>query len=383
MSLGDLLGRDDLSPDLREAISEAIENAERHERELGERVKELDCLYGISHVMEREDVSLEEILCATLALVPRAWTHSEVAAARVTMEGWEHRTEGFRETPWRQSSDIVVHGSRVGSLDVCYLTQQPDGFEGPFQKEERLLLDAVTERLGRLIERRRADEMLRLLRRQLVMTQEEQRRRFARELHDEVGQVLTAVKLKLHALGVLPGAESLAPRIEESIDSVDDAIRSVRDISLELRPSALDDLGLVEALRWYLERQLRELPLVAHVEAAPIERPLPAEVEIACFRVAQEALTNVLRHARAQEIWVSLDVVEAGLELRVRDDGVGFDSELARRQAAQGNSLGLSGMQERLSLLGGRLEIESSPGSGTEIRATFPAGWDLAGRGVK
>jgi signal transduction histidine kinase len=147
----------------------------------------------------------------------------------------------------------------------------------------------------------------------------------------------------------------------------------VRQLSLSLRPSQLDDLGLAAAVRSHVDRQARLAGLAAHFDAREALLGLSPEAETACFRVAQEAINNVLRHARARNLWVSLGANAGSVALSVRDDGGGFDLEAARRKASSGASLGLVGMEERIALAGGTLEIHSSPGSGTALVATFPA----------
>jgi two-component system sensor histidine kinase UhpB len=149
----------------------------------------------------------------------------------------------------------------------------------------------------------------------------------------------------------------------------------VHDISLNLRPSLLDDLGLEPALRWYTNRQAGLVGLKAEFVAAPLPRRLDPRLETECFRIAQEALTNVVRHAQAKSVKVTLKHRQDRLELRVRDDGVGFDVAAGRERAVRGSSLGLLSMEERAALLGGGLEIKSAPGHGTEIHAWLPLRW--------
>jgi len=129
--------------------------------DLGERVKELNCLYGISNLVHRPDISLEEILQETVDLIPPGWQYPEVTCARITLEGQEFRTENFRETVWRQTSDIIVNGERSGAVEVCYLEERRESDEGSFLPEKGDLINAIAERLGRVIERRQAEEALR------------------------------------------------------------------------------------------------------------------------------------------------------------------------------------------------------------------------------
>jgi PAS domain S-box-containing protein len=234
---------------------------------------------------------------------------------------------------------------------------------------DRKLAEAERDRL--IEEASVSQERLVSLSRRLLTIQEEERRRLAVELHDELGQVLTAVKINLASLA-RTFALGLAPSpLEDAIASVDHAMHQVRDIALDLRPSVLDDLGLPPALRWYINRFARDVGLEVHVSVDDVP-DIDANIATACFRVAQEALSNVARHARARNVWLDLHLKANGLELRVRDDGVGFDPVLSRQRALAGTSMGLLGMQERVSLVNGALEILGGPGEGSEVRALFP-----------
>jgi len=222
----------------------------------------------------------------------------------------------------------------------------------------------------------------------LVQAQEDERRRIARDLHDLVGQALAAVKLNLEAVQQRErrhDGEHSPPRgagedgrgsLDESIALVDGALRQVRDFALDLRPSALDDLGLVPALRSCLQRTASAGGLGAHFVADELPARLESDVETACFRVAQEALTNVVRHAHALRVGIELRRVSSRsrgpeLLLTVWDDGRGFDGS-RRPGNADGGSLGLLGMSERAALVGGRLDVRTLRGMGTRVQATFP-----------
>ncbi len=145
----------------------------KHANDLGERVKELNCLYGISHLVEKPGISLDEILRGTVDLIPPAWQYPEITCARIILDDQELRTENFREAPWKQASDIIVHGERVGTLDVCYLEERPESYEGPFLKEERSLINAIAERLGKIIERKKVEKALRMSHEELERRLEE------------------------------------------------------------------------------------------------------------------------------------------------------------------------------------------------------------------
>lgn len=216
----------------------------------------------------------------------------------------------------------------------------------------------------------------------LVSVQETERRRLARELHDEIGQALTVIQLNLQAVlgGGLDGPRTVGvaseseagARLTESLAVVDRVLEQVRDISLELRPSMLDELGLEPALSWYLTRQAAVAGFRVRFEMDPLEGRLESALETECFRIVQEAVTNVVRHARAREVVVQIRCGEGQLRLAVWDDGVGFDVGAQRRRAVRGSSLGLLSMEERAAIAGGRLEIRSVLGAGTRVEAWLP-----------
>ncbi len=215
-------------------------------------------------------------------------------------------------------------------------------------------------------------ERLQTLSQQLLDTQETERRFIARELHDEIGQAMTALKINLQSAMQMPSMKETQDLLAENIRIAERVLQQVRDLSLDLHPSLLDDLGLAPALRWYVDRVAQRAGLNAEFITDAEAPRAPARIEIACFRIAQETLTNVQRHARAKNVRVELTQRERELQLTIQDDGVGVDVSSALERAARGSSLGLVGMQERAQLVGGRLEIESSEDRGTRVRATFP-----------
>ena len=212
---------------------------------------------------------------------------------------------------------------------------------------------------------------LQALSKRLIEVQEDERREIARELHDEIGQALSLVKIKLQQAARLHGRDTEV-LLEDCIQIADYTLKQVRDMSLDLRPPLLDDLGLHAALEWTLQRREQAAGWQTTIIGDPLPGRLAPEIETACFRVAQEALTNVARHAQAKKVEVRLRIVGGELELAVRDDGRGFDPEEVTRRPAQHASLGLVSMKERAALVGGWLEISTSAGGGTEVRAAFP-----------
>ena len=250
-----------------------------------------------------------------------------------------------------------------------------------FGEREKRILQFVSAEVTVAIERRGAEESLSALEelaeeelarrarqqealsRKLIEAQEAERRAVARELHDDFGQVLTALKLNLQRRD-RDDAETIA--------LVDGAIARMRELAQDLRPPLLDEFGLEASLGWYVEREAKRAGLDFRLALAPLARRPPIAVETTCFRIAQEALTNVVRHAQARVVEVELSEANGTLLLTVRDDGQGFDVAAARRRAAQGGSQGLLSMQERATLADGDLDIDSTPSRGTAIRARLP-----------
>jgi signal transduction histidine kinase/ligand-binding sensor domain-containing protein len=218
-----------------------------------------------------------------------------------------------------------------------------------------------------------AYERLRHLARRLEAAKEDERLHIARELHDELGPSLTAVIINLQLLARNPAAAATADRIHDAIELVDRLVQRVRDLSLNLRPPLLDELGLSAALRGYLEAQAERTGLSIPVRIATSVERLPGEVEIHAFRIVQEAVTNAIRHAAASRVQVRVGRDGDDLMLAVQDDGRGFDVQRTM-ESSSGKALGLLGMHERVRSLGGEIVIESGGARGTEIRVRIPLG---------
>jgi signal transduction histidine kinase len=201
--------------------------------------------------------------------------------------------------------------------------------------------------------------------------QEAERRRLARELHDGIGQTLTALKQQLDVVEQT-AANLPAPareRLRDAGELATQALRETRELSRLLRPQILDDLGLEPAMRWLGRTFAERTGTPCEVKVAGLEGRLPPELETLAFRVMQEALNNVTRHAGAHRVEVAARRAGDELMLAVSDDGRGFDPA-----AAEGDGSGLRGMRDRVELFGGRLDVATRPGEGTRILATVPCG---------
>ncbi|WP_423195295.1 MULTISPECIES: cache domain-containing protein [unclassified Cupriavidus] len=237
-----------------------------------------------------------------------------------------------------------------------------------------ILLVAASGLALNISEHREADAKLRQLAQRVVQSQEEERARLSRELHDGVSQLLVSVKLVLETatnrLRLAPTeAASVMPVLGMALNRLDTVFNEVRRVARNLRPALLDDLGLYAALQ-HLAREMQDgSTLQVEVAQAGHPRELPDEQATALFRIAQEALTNVGRHARARKVGVTLDFAEQATRLTVRDDGVGFD--VARMQVDPDRGIGLRNLRERMAALGGQFDIFSGAG-GTRLVASLP-----------
>jgi PAS domain S-box-containing protein len=479
--------------------------------ELGERVKELNCLFSISELIEKPEVSLEEVLKGTTELIPPAWQYPEITCAQIILEDRVYKTDNFKDTIWKQSSDILVNGERVGIVDVCYLEIRPENDDGPFLKEERSLIQAIADSLGRIVEqiwthealrksealnraileaipdmlfqirqdgtvqrfepakdiglpmppgeflgkkisevmpsdnarqsmrcveltletekmqvfeyqleinkemhdyearyvpcgqdevlsvvrditeRKQSEaekarlfesineqrDQLRALTGRLADTREGERKALARELHDQVGQNLTALNLNLNIIRAqLPDVTStttdpIQTLLDDSLVLLEQTTERVQNVMANLRPPVLDDYGLVEALRWYgAQLAARVRFTITVVGKEPVPR-LTSSVENALFRITQEALTNVTKHAQARQVTVMVETDNGTVRLIVTDDGLGFDSA-SRANSTRRRSWGLITMAERTEAIGGRFRIESGSGQGTKVIVEVP-----------
>ncbi len=262
-------------------------------------------------------------------------------------------------------------------LRINALTRRNRELEALQRDRERALglaREEAAERKKAQEELSGAYDRLMTLTRGLEAAKEEERRHIARELHDEMGQALTAVKINLRLMGRQSGDDGPLGRIGDTIGLVDRLIQGVRDLSLDLRPPLLDELGLIAALRGYLEAIAARAELGIDLDLDETLGRLPPELEIAAFRIVQEAVTNAVRHAGASHIRVRLQRGDGELNLRIQDDGHGFDVAAVAGRSTGGQHLGLLGIRERARMLGGDVALDSTPGHGTDVRVRIPLG---------
>lgn len=271
---------------------------------------------------------------------------------------------------------VMTKGKILGALSVASTDPERLG------EEEILLLEAVGRQMGAALENARlwkeleAKERLRAgLLAQAIRAQEEERKRIARELHDQTGQSLNALVFGLKTAEVALEADEERARdvVARLKGAAADAVRELQSTIYDLRPSVLDDLGLIPALRWFADSRMRTNGITVSLEVRGIERRLFTDLETALFRIAQEALMNVIKHAHASHAQIGLIFEPQRVILEITDDGIGFDTaQVFDLGDDSGRGLGLLGMRERAELLGGHREVESRIGQGTRVRVEIP-----------
>ena len=267
----------------------------------------------------------------------------------------------------------------VGVLNIASQTPRV------FSQQEVQLLKSLGHQLGISVENAQLyqelqskEQMREQLLRRIISAQEDERQRVARELHDVTSQALATLGIGLEVITTAPQLN--AKEREAQMDGIKSLLaatsKDVHRLIYDLRPSLLDDLGLSAALRSYAHNSLDAAGVEVHVETVGQEKRLPPEVEIALFRIVQEAVANIARHAHAESAYISLEFKEKSIAVQIEDDGIGFDHSHGFTSSAGGQGVGLLGMQERAELLGGTLVIDTRPGGGTRVAVEVPVNFE-------
>jgi two-component system sensor histidine kinase UhpB len=250
---------------------------------------------------------------------------------------------------------------------------------GEFQRTIRIKSDDEIKRLADSFNQmaKRLLENMRLERKylsQIIEAQENERKRISRELHDEIGQALTAIKFDLELMERdLPATfPIIRERLGEAKSLSHQTLAAMRKLSMDLRPTMLDDVGLIPTLRWYIQNFSNRLNISSNFQAIGLEEKLPSQIETAFYRIIQEALNNIAKHAGATRVEISLERKDSILSASVTDNGRGFDLDKVMRPESLERSFGILGMQERVSLLGGKMDIQTKPDFGTYIYIEVP-----------
>ena len=365
---------------------------------LTERVKELTALHGTARILQDQTKSARDVMSEVAAIIPPAWQYPEVTAARIRFERLEVRTPGFRGTEWKQVAPFVVRGGQSGEIEVCYLEERPLSDEGPFLKEERDLIESLAEMLrsyfqhflvdeallkahsdlerevsARTAELRETNVALGKLASELSLAEARERREIAEDLHDHIGQALAFIKISIAQFrgnAIFCGFEG---KIDEIIALLDQTIRYTRNLTFEISPPALYELGLEAAIEGLAERFRAKHGLAVTVEAVPgLGRP-GEDVVVLLYKSVQELLTNVAKHAGVACASVRISREKDSIRVEVRDDGCGFDAS-ALECGGVTDRFGLLNIRERIKYLGGVMEVRSAPGKGTAVVLVAPSG---------
>jgi signal transduction histidine kinase len=368
--------------------------------DLIERIKELNCLYGISRLVEKENTSLDDILQGVVDLIPPAWQYPEVTCARIGLKDRIFKTANFREARWKQADAIVVNGKHAGTLEVYYLEERPFSYEGPFLKEERDLIHGIAERLGHIIESRMAEAALiksysrekRLYKKlQLEM---QSRVAFTRQLVHELKTPLTSLlatsqllseetrasRLEKLAGYVWEGASSLNKRIDELHDFIRGEIGNLK---VELKPLDIERLlrSLVEETKVYINQHGMSIKLEIKSGALPAVSADEERVRQILFNL----INNACKYASAGKKIIIRATADAGaVTIEVKDYGPGIPREKKRMlfkpgyqisrtgESQDGLGLGLTLCKMLVELHGGAIRVESEVGRGSSFFFTLP-----------
>lgn len=351
-----------------------LTQSRKTQHDLLERIKELNCLYGITRLAQHREQPLGELLADIAELIRASWQYPDIACASIRLGEARHDSTNFTSTQWCQTSPITIGAEQCGAVEVCYLEERPECDEGPFLREERSLIDAVADQIGRIVAQRRAEEQMRALSQELIMAQENERQRIARELHDHLAQDLSLARADLERIGCgLPESGPWRAQAGVIAERLGTAIRSIRDLAYGLLPPGLTELGLVETVLAHCEDFSLRNGIAVDVFADGLDGvSFDFDTQINIYRLIQEALNNVRKHAKASRVTIRLLGSYPSLLVRIEDDGCGADMDRCLTQAGRTKRMGLWSMRERVRLLGGKLSFRSKPGQGLHIRIETP-----------
>jgi PAS domain S-box-containing protein len=344
-------------------IKRAEESLKRTSHKLGERVKELNCLYSISRILDEPDISTDRILGDIVNVLPSSWQYPEITCARVTVENQTSMTEHFRETPWRQSSDIIIRDNKIGEIEVFYLEEKPQNHEGPFLEEERNLIDGISKMMGIAFERKMADNELKqsLKDKDILM----------KEIHHRVKNNMSVIQsllsLQLHNVS----DEKFKAYFRDAKNRVKSMSMIHERLSRSDELSKMDLSEFIKSLTNYLFQSSGLDPNKVQLVVNIPEITIDVETMMPCGLIINELVTNTFKYAfpddRAGVVTIGLHMEKDNeITLSVKDNGVGIQDDFNLYET---KSLGLQIVSALTNQIHGDLELIKD--NGTEIRITF------------
>ena len=268
---------------------------------------------------------------------------------------------------------LISQDKLVGVIEV-WRRQRFNGGDFPLVSIIATQVATAVENRRLFQELRSKKDLMRLLFERVTSAQEEERKRIAVELHDEIGQILNLMAIHLDSLAetVPVGLKEVKAKVKDLKSLTTKTVDDIHNLIYRLRPTMLDDLGLISAIRWYARNYLESSGIKVDMSFVEFEKRLPSQVEVGIFRMVQEAFSNILRHAEAKNVTLRLELKNATVSALIADDGNGFDINKVLKPPYRVNALGLQGIEERVTLLGGHLQITSQKGKGTRVLIEFP-----------
>lgn len=383
--------------------------------QLKERIKELEALHNTSRLLQVRDLPLDFLMPEIVSVLPGAWQYPEVAVARIKYGRRAYASKKYRNTRWKQKVSFPINDKKTGSIEICYLKKRPNEYHGPFLKEEIDLINSLAEMLKSFFERKESElalkkayqnlermvdertteleglnrvlkgeveehkqdkERIRQYQKRLVelaselsLAEERERKTIASELHDQIGQSLAVLKLKLLGMEQELRAYHCTADMADVLQMLDRTIYHTRNLTFELSPPVLNELGLIPAIEWLGDQFRDKYNLNIQVNSTVSRVLLSEELRYVVFRTVRELLMNAVKHSRARRVSIGVILKGNQFKVAVRDNGIGFDPAKLRAASIKGSGFGLVSIRERLKCLGGRLEIRSAPGKGTAVEA--------------
>jgi signal transduction histidine kinase len=385
---------------------------------LHERVKELTAIHKTARIIQNQSRSIQEVLAEVVMLLPPAWQYPEITEAMITYKDHEAATENYRETEWIQTATLDTSENDLGMIRICYLEPRPVADEGPFLKEERDLIESLAEMLrsyfmqqsanlalqgahdrledivtartqelsqtNAALQKQIADHMnaekriesyqrqLRQLTSELSLAEARERRDIASDLHDHIGQGLAFIKMSISQLrgnAIFCGFENV---LDEIMGLLDSTIQYTRNLTFEISPPILYELGLESALEWLAERFSKKHGLKLKIQKDGNINGLREDLQITLFKSTQEILINAVKHSSADKIVIKTSGTQNEIRIEISDNGHGFDPAILNNENPNNDKFGLFNIKERLDYLGGQVKIKSAPNEGTQVILSAP-----------